>query len=306
DRRERSPTRRCARPRARRVLDRPRVRAGAADRRRLHRPRQVRELDEGRLLGKRSSVGARNQPRHPAALGQGGSDPGPARQRQPPRRAAVRDRGAPQRRLRHARLGSQPLPRDRDGREGGGTDRAGRDGRQRAGSPGRRRHARRRRGAATAARHADDGPRQVDQRPDPEMTTPVRIAVLLLLLVAPAAQARTQAGLTVYAAASLTDVFPKIDSAPRYSFSGSNTLAAQIQQGAPADVFASANMTLPRQLNAKGLCSRPVVFTRNTLVIVVPKSNPAAIHSVYDLARSGVKVDIAGPGVPVGSYTLQI
>jgi molybdate transport system substrate-binding protein len=138
------------------------------------------------------------------------------------------------------------------------------------------------------------------------MKTPVRIALLLLLLAAPAAQARTHAGLTVYAAASLTDVFPKIDSSPRYSFGGSNTLAAQIQQGAPVDVFASANMTLPQQLNAKGLCSKPVVFTRNTLVVVVPKSNPAGIHSVYDLTKSGIKLDIAGPGVPVGSYTLQV
>jgi molybdate transport system substrate-binding protein len=138
------------------------------------------------------------------------------------------------------------------------------------------------------------------------MKTPVRIALLLLLLVAPAAQARTHAGLTVDAAASLTDVFPKIDSSPRYSFGGSNTLAAQIQQGAPVDVFASANMTLPQQLNAKGLCSKPVVFTRNTLVVVVPKSNPAGIHSIYDLTKSGIKLDIAGPGVPVGSYTLQV
>ncbi len=115
-----------------------------------------------------------------------------------------------------------------------------------------------------------------------------------------------RAQLTVYAAASLTNVFPAIDSSQKYQFGGSNTLAAQITQGAPADVFASANMTLPNQLYAKGLCSKPVVFTRNTLVIVVPKANPAKIHSVYDLAKPGVKLDIAGAGVPVGSYTLQI
>jgi molybdate transport system substrate-binding protein len=120
------------------------------------------------------------------------------------------------------------------------------------------------------------------------------------------AGARSHSQLIVYAAASLTDVFPQIDPSPKYSFGGSNTLAAQITQGAPADVFASANMTLPAQLYAKGLCSKPVVFTRNTLVIVVPKSNPAGIHSVYDLTRPGVKLDVAGPGVPVGSYTLQI
>ncbi|MFL5950870.1 MAG: molybdate ABC transporter substrate-binding protein, partial [Gaiellaceae bacterium] len=120
------------------------------------------------------------------------------------------------------------------------------------------------------------------------------------------ASARPSAQLTVYAAASLTDVFPKIDSGQRYQFGGSNTLAAQITQGAPADVFASANMTLPTQLFAKGLCSKPVVFTRNTLVVVVPKANPASIHGIYDLAKAGVKLVVAGPGVPVGSYTLQI
>jgi molybdate transport system substrate-binding protein len=130
----------------------------------------------------------------------------------------------------------------------------------------------------------------------------------LLTLAALAARARgaAQAQITVYAAASLTDVFPRIDAGPRYSFGGSNTLAAQIQQGAPADVFASANMTLPNQLFTRSACSKPVVFTRNALVVVIPKSNPAGIRSVYDLTKSGVKIVIAGSGVPVGSYTLQI
>ncbi len=135
-------------------------------------------------------------------------------------------------------------------------------------------------------------------------------ACLIMLSALAASTARVQAAaraqLTVYAAASLTDVFPRIDPAQRYSFGGSNTLAAQIHQGAPADVFASANMTLPNQLFAKGLCSKPVVFTRNTLVIVVPKSNPAGVRSVYDLGKAGVKLVVAGPGVPVGSYTLQV
>ncbi len=135
---------------------------------------------------------------------------------------------------------------------------------------------------------------------------------ITLLVVAAVALAGAQASaaplahITVYAAASLTDVFPRIDKAPRYSFAGSNTLSAQIQQGAPADVFASANMTLPSQLYAKGLCSKPVVFTRNKLVVVVPSSNPAKVRSVYDLTHSGTKLVVAGSGVPVGSYTLQI
>ena len=136
-----------------------------------------------------------------------------------------------------------------------------------------------------------------------------RIALMSLALAAvlvPVAGAAQHAQITVYAAASLTDVFPKIDKAEKYSFGGSNTLAAQIQQGAPADVFASANTTLPQQLYTKGLCSKPVVFTRNTLVVVVPKSNPAGISSIYGLTQRGLKVVVAAPGVPVGSYTLQV
>jgi molybdate transport system substrate-binding protein len=137
------------------------------------------------------------------------------------------------------------------------------------------------------------------------------VATLLAAVAVPAgfaarAHATVTSGLTVYAAASLTDVFPALDSSEKYSFGGSNMLSAQITQGAPADVFASANTTLPQALYAKGLCSKPVVFTRNTLVIVVPMANPAGIKSVYDLTKSGIKLDIAGSGVPVGSYTLQV
>jgi molybdate transport system substrate-binding protein len=132
------------------------------------------------------------------------------------------------------------------------------------------------------------------------------VAVCLLALPAGRAASATRAQLTVYAAASLTNVFPAIDNGEKYSFGGSNTLAAQIKQGAPADVFASANMTLPTQLFQQGLCSKPKVFTRNTLVIVVPKSNPANIHNVYNLTKAGVKIDIAAKGVPVGTYTLQV
>jgi molybdate transport system substrate-binding protein len=108
---------------------------------------------------------------------------------------------------------------------------------------------------------------------------------------------------TVFAAASLTNVFPQIDNRQRYSFAGSNTLAAQIRQGAPADVFASANTALPEQLYAEGLVEKPVVFTRNALMLIVPRSNPAELHSVYDLRRPGVKLVVAAKGVPVGDYT---
>jgi molybdate transport system substrate-binding protein len=132
------------------------------------------------------------------------------------------------------------------------------------------------------------------------------LVCVVAALAAGTAGATTRATLNVYAAASLTDVFPQIDPNELYAFAGSNTLAAQIQQGAPADVFASANMTVPQQLYAKGLVTKPVVFTRNTLVLIVPRSNPAHIRSVYDLRRSGIKLVVAAPAVPVGAYTVQI
>ena len=140
----------------------------------------------------------------------------------------------------------------------------------------------------------------------------VLVLSVLALLPGPAFSGTPRAGsaartqITVYAASSLTNVFPAIDKNEKYSFGGSNALAAQIRQGAPADVFASANMTLPKGLSQDGLCSKPRVFTRNRLVIVVPTSNPAHLRSIYDLTKPGVKIDIAAPGVPVGTYTQQV
>ncbi len=128
---------------------------------------------------------------------------------------------------------------------------------------------------------------------------------LLGVLATPAASATTPT-ITVYAAASLTNVFPAIAPNETYSFGGSNTLATQIKNGAPADVFASANMTLPTQLWQQGFCSKPVVFTRNTLVIVVPTANPGNVKNVFSLTKPGVSVVVAAPGVPVGTYTQQI
>ena len=139
-------------------------------------------------------------------------------------------------------------------------------------------------------------------------------AIFVLLTTAGGAAASTPAKpaprplppITVFAAASLTDVFPAIDSRQTYSFAGSNMLATQIASGAPADVSASANTTIPAMLFAQGLVEKPVDFTRNTLVIVVPKANPAGLNDIYDLTKPGVSIDIANPSVPVGSYTLSI
>jgi molybdate transport system substrate-binding protein len=131
-------------------------------------------------------------------------------------------------------------------------------------------------------------------------------ALVLATTLAVAAFARQQTEITVFAAASLTDVFPKIDRGQKFSFAGSNALATQIRNGAPADVYASANTDLPARLHAEGFVDKPVNFTRNALVVVVPKSNPAGIRSVFDLTKDGVKVDVANPSVPVGDYTLQV
>jgi molybdate transport system substrate-binding protein len=129
------------------------------------------------------------------------------------------------------------------------------------------------------------------------------VAFAALLLPASVSGATT---LNVFAAASLTDVFPKIDAGERYSFAGSDQLALQIRQGAPADVFASASPKYAELAYRDGYVRKPVVFATNRLILLVPKSNPAGIKSVYDLRRPGLKVVIGDKTVPVGSYTRQI
>jgi molybdate transport system substrate-binding protein len=111
---------------------------------------------------------------------------------------------------------------------------------------------------------------------------------------------------TVFAASSLTQVFPTIDPNAAYSFAGSDQLAYQIEQGAPADVYAAASPKYPEVLYTKGLVERPSVFATNALVVIVPRRNPARIRSLGDLARKGVKVVIGQKGVPIGDYTRDV
>ena len=110
----------------------------------------------------------------------------------------------------------------------------------------------------------------------------------------------------MFAAASLTEVFPAIDKRPQYQFAGSDQLAFQIQQGAPADVYAAASPKYPEQLYQQGLVQKPIQFATNTLVLIVPKGNPAGIHSVMDLTKPGVELVIGDAGVPVGAYTRTV
>ena len=115
--------------------------------------------------------------------------------------------------------------------------------------------------------------------------------------------------LTVFGASSLTEALGKYGDSfagarVRSSFAGSDQLAAQIRQGAKADVFASADTGYPAELHREGLVGKPVVFARNRLVVVVPQGS--SIRSLADLAQPGTKVVIGDPSVPVGEYTREV
>ncbi|HET6810302.1 MAG TPA: molybdate ABC transporter substrate-binding protein [Acidimicrobiales bacterium] len=121
--------------------------------------------------------------------------------------------------------------------------------------------------------------------------------------------------LSVFAAASLTGAFnaaktslvgadPGLDL--NYNFAGSNTLVAQIEQGAPADVFASADTRNMDRLVAAGLLETPVTFARNKLEIAVAPGNPRHITGLADLAKPGVTVVLEAVGVPAGDYTRAV
>jgi molybdate transport system substrate-binding protein len=116
--------------------------------------------------------------------------------------------------------------------------------------------------------------------------------------------------LTVSAAASLKTAFTAYgkrfpDAAARFSFAGSDELAAQIQQGVKPDVYAAANTKLPDQLYAKGLVEKPTVFAGNRLVLAVPAAG-AKVTSFQDLASDGVNLAIGAKDVPVGAYTRTV
>ena len=123
-------------------------------------------------------------------------------------------------------------------------------------------------------------------------------------------------GITVFAAASLTDAFNDIGSAftaanpdakVTFSFDASSALVQQITQGAPADVFASADTSNMDKLTSAGLNgTEPVVFATNLLAIIVPKGNPAGITGVADLAKPDIKVVACAPEVPCGKYAAQV
>jgi len=119
---------------------------------------------------------------------------------------------------------------------------------------------------------------------------------------------------TVFAASSLKVPFDQIAAqltdqqglAITFSYAGSQTLAAQLSQGAPADVFASADTTQMKVAqNAGQIAGTPRVFAHNRLEIAVAPGNPKGIHGLADLARPRLVVVLADPSVPAGRYAQQ-
>jgi molybdate transport system substrate-binding protein len=115
--------------------------------------------------------------------------------------------------------------------------------------------------------------------------------------------------LTVSAAASLKQAFTQYgrdfpEAQARFSFAGSDELAAQIEQGVKPDVYAAANTKLPQQLYEKGLVEQPTVFAGNRLVLAVPAGS--GIGALEDLAANGVALAVGAEDVPVGAYTRTV
>ena len=143
--------------------------------------------------------------------------------------------------------------------------------------------------------------------------------MLWLLLCVPVLAAGCASGrttLVVYAASSLTEAFTAIgtefearhaDVQVVFNFAGSQALATQIEHGAVADVFASADAVHMDRLQEKGLLAEaPIPFAENRLVVAVPAANPAELRTVRDLARPGLAIVIAQENVPAGRYTRQV
>jgi molybdate transport system substrate-binding protein len=126
---------------------------------------------------------------------------------------------------------------------------------------------------------------------------------------------RLSGKITVFAAASLTDSFSELktefvrrnpSTEVDFQFAGSPALRTQLEQGARADVFASADLPNMNMALRNGVVQDAgKVFVRNSLVIITPKNNPARITAPADLRRNGIKLVLAAPEVPVGNYARQ-
>ena len=143
------------------------------------------------------------------------------------------------------------------------------------------------------------------------------LGTLLMLLATgapPPSPADANEPLTVFAAASLSEAFRELGEefqrreglAVRFNFAGSQQLVTQLEQGAGADVFASADLRWMRAIETRGLAQgKAQPFAGNVLVVLVPNSNPARIHAPLDLARAGVRLVLAAENVPAGAYSRE-
>jgi molybdate transport system substrate-binding protein len=136
-------------------------------------------------------------------------------------------------------------------------------------------------------------------------------APLLLLALAAAGCGGGGERLTVSAASSLKHAltaygrdFTEAD--VRFSFAGSDELAAQIRQGVRPDVFAAANTKLPGELYRDGLVERPVTFAGNRLVVAVPAGRDGAVKGLRDLQAPGTALAVGSESVPIGAYTRTV
>lgn len=149
------------------------------------------------------------------------------------------------------------------------------------------------------------------------LTRRAAIAVLAALSAGKisAQETRAEPELTVFAAASLTGAFQELGeiferahpgTRVQFNFAGSQQLAVQLEHGAAADLFASADerwMTYAAEREL--LTGTPRLFAHNRLAVIVPVTNPARIGSLKDLARRGIKLVVAAEAVPVGAYSRE-
>jgi molybdate transport system substrate-binding protein len=141
----------------------------------------------------------------------------------------------------------------------------------------------------------------------------VAVALVLALPASKPASTQPRQPLIIFSAASLSDAFEEIGAAftlanPEvvisFNFGGSSTLAAQIEQGAAADLFASANLIQMNRLAEKNLLAGPAqIFARNRLVVILPVANKADITELSQLARPGIQIILAAPNVPIRQYS---
>lgn len=141
------------------------------------------------------------------------------------------------------------------------------------------------------------------------------ITVLVMVGIVGIATGQEQEELIIFAASSLTDAFTEL--AEKYelqnddvrillNFAGSSTLAAQILNGAPADVFASADQRQMDLLIDRTVVAESTEFARNRIVLIVPADNPTNIEDINDLEAEGIQIVLAAPSVPIREYTDQL